>query len=51
MGLPFSITDHDRGLQRTAPRIGEHSHEIMRELGYDAKRIDQLISSKVVTAA
>jgi len=50
MGLPFTITDHDRGLKRTAPRIGEHSREILKELGYDRERIEQLISSKVVAA-
>lgn len=48
MGLPFSITDHDRGLVRTAPRIGEHSREILDELGYDLTRIEQLIENKVV---
>jgi len=48
MGLPFTITDHDRGLKRTAPRIGEHSREILGELGYDESRIDRLIADNVV---
>jgi len=48
MGLPFTITDHERGLKRTAPRIGEHSREVLVELGYDADRIDQLIADNVV---
>ena len=51
MGLPFSITDHDRGLSRTAPRIGEHSCEVLRELGYDEKRIEHLIKNKVIIAS
>ncbi|MFT4564099.1 MAG: crotonobetainyl-CoA:carnitine CoA-transferase CaiB-like acyl-CoA transferase [Gammaproteobacteria bacterium] len=50
MGLPFSLTDHDRGLTRTAPRIGEHSREIMTEIGYDQRRIDALIADKIVVA-
>jgi CoA:oxalate CoA-transferase len=50
MGLPFSVSDHDRGLQRTAPRIGQHSREVLRELGYDDDRIEGLIDSNVVAA-
>lgn len=51
MGLPFSITDHDRGLSRTAPRVGEHSREVLSELGYDEGRIDHLIENQVVVAS
>jgi crotonobetainyl-CoA:carnitine CoA-transferase CaiB-like acyl-CoA transferase len=50
MGLPFSLTDHDRGLTRTAPRIGEHSQEILTEIGYQQERIDALIADAVVLA-
>ncbi len=48
MGLPFSMTDHDRGLTRTAPRIGEHSREVLGELGYEDERIERLIENQVV---
>ena len=51
MGLPFTLTDHDRGLVRSAPRIGEHSEEIMREIGYDDVKIEQLLSGDVVKAS
>ena len=51
MGLPFSMTDHDRGLTRTAPRIGEHSREVLGELGYVDERIERLIENKVVMAS
>jgi crotonobetainyl-CoA:carnitine CoA-transferase CaiB-like acyl-CoA transferase len=37
-------------LQRTAPRIGQHSREVLRELGYDDDRIESLIDSNVVAA-
>jgi crotonobetainyl-CoA:carnitine CoA-transferase CaiB-like acyl-CoA transferase len=50
MGLPFSMTDHERGLTRTAPRIGEHSREVLSELGYDNERIERLIKNQVVVA-
>jgi crotonobetainyl-CoA:carnitine CoA-transferase CaiB-like acyl-CoA transferase len=51
MGLPFSLTDHDRGLTRTAPRIGEHSREILAEMGYDQQRIEGLITDAVVVVS
>ena len=50
MGLPFTLTDHARGLRRTAPRIGEHTREVLDELGYDNERIGTLIASEVVAA-
>ncbi len=50
MGLPFTLTGHARGLKRTAPRIGEHSQEVLNELGYERDRIDALIANKIVTA-
>jgi crotonobetainyl-CoA:carnitine CoA-transferase CaiB-like acyl-CoA transferase len=51
MGLPFSLSDHDRGLTRTAPRLGEHSREVLEELGYDEQRIARLIADGVVIPA
>lgn len=50
MGLPFTLTEHARGLRRTAPRVGEHSREVLDELGYDSERIQALIASEVVAA-
>jgi crotonobetainyl-CoA:carnitine CoA-transferase CaiB-like acyl-CoA transferase len=34
-----------------APRIGEHSREVLADLGYSADAIDKLIADKVVRAA
>ena len=34
-----------------APRVGEHSREVLRELGYDERAIDRMISDKSVRAA
>jgi crotonobetainyl-CoA:carnitine CoA-transferase CaiB-like acyl-CoA transferase len=34
-----------------APRIGEHSREVLRELGYDESAIDGMISEKTVRVA
>ena len=50
MGLPFSMTDHERGLTRTAPRIGEHSREVLHEIGYDDLRIDDLLKNNIIVS-
>ena len=34
-----------------APRVGEHSREVLRELGYDESAIDRMIGDKSVRAA
>ena len=51
MGLPFTLTDHIRGLARSAPRIGEHSREILREMHYSDTKIEQLITRGSVLSA
>ena len=34
-----------------APRIGEHTREVLRELGYDDGAIEKMISEHAVRAA
>src|SRR5437879_3176540 len=34
-----------------APRVGEHSHEVLRELGYDDDAIDKMIGARAVRVA
>jgi crotonobetainyl-CoA:carnitine CoA-transferase CaiB-like acyl-CoA transferase len=35
------------GIRRHAPRIGEHTAEVLREYGYDELEIDQMILTGV----
>ena len=35
-------------MQRGAPRLGEHTDEILRELGYSADRIEELRANRVI---
>jgi len=45
----FSI--HEALIGGPAPRVGEHSREILRELGYADSAIDQMVSDRAVRVA
>ena len=38
-------------IRRLAPRLGEHSREVLAEAGYDAGEIDRLIDTGACRAA
>jgi len=46
--LPIEMGDHRFGLRRQAPKIGEHTREILGELGLDEAAIGDLQSQGVV---
>jgi crotonobetainyl-CoA:carnitine CoA-transferase CaiB-like acyl-CoA transferase len=48
--LPVEIGDHDFALRRQAPKIGEHTGEILAELGLTPAEIGALTKRGVVTA-
>ncbi|HRK17425.1 MAG TPA: CaiB/BaiF CoA-transferase family protein [Hyphomicrobiaceae bacterium] len=48
-GLPLAIDGHRLPNHRNPPRIGEHTHEILREIGYDAEDIDRLAAANIVS--
>ncbi|WP_280434869.1 CaiB/BaiF CoA transferase family protein [Nocardia carnea] len=48
-GLPITMSDSDTSLDRPAPALGEHNHDVLGELlGYDAARIAALAEGKVL---
>jgi crotonobetainyl-CoA:carnitine CoA-transferase CaiB-like acyl-CoA transferase len=47
--LPVEIGDHDLALRRQAPAIGEHSAEILAELGLAQSEIEALSARNIVT--
>ncbi len=48
--LPLEMHGSRFGLQRNPPRAGEHTREILQELGYDAAAIDSLLAAGIVAA-
>jgi crotonobetainyl-CoA:carnitine CoA-transferase CaiB-like acyl-CoA transferase len=46
--LPIASTAYEFGLRLPPPRLGEHTREVMAELGMGAAEIDALLAAKVV---
>jgi crotonobetainyl-CoA:carnitine CoA-transferase CaiB-like acyl-CoA transferase len=46
--LPFASSDYDFALRRPAPNLGEHTREVLTELGLAAAEIDALVAANVV---
>lgn len=47
-GYPVEFSAHDAGPRSEAPELGEHSREILQELGYSSEDIGALIGTKIV---
>jgi len=48
IGIPFKLSATPASIRRAPPLLGEHSAEILVELGYDAAAIDELRSNGVI---
>jgi formyl-CoA transferase len=48
--LPWLVDGRPVPWQRTAPRLGQHSREVLAELGYGPQRTAQLLASGAVVA-
>lgn len=51
MRMPMSWSDSSPDPVRPAPRLGEHSREVLREAGYDDGQIEQLVARQAVGVA
>jgi crotonobetainyl-CoA:carnitine CoA-transferase CaiB-like acyl-CoA transferase len=49
--LEFGDARERLGLERQPPRIGEHTHEVLRDAGFAAKAIGRLIDAGVLAAS
>jgi crotonobetainyl-CoA:carnitine CoA-transferase CaiB-like acyl-CoA transferase len=48
MSAPFRFASVERWLTRAAPMLGEHNHDLLRELGYDEDEIEALVAGEVI---
>jgi crotonobetainyl-CoA:carnitine CoA-transferase CaiB-like acyl-CoA transferase len=48
VGIPIRLSDTPGGLRRPAPLLGQHTDDVLGELGYTAGQIRQLRDAKIV---
>jgi formyl-CoA transferase len=48
VGIPVNFEKAACAAQRPAPLLGQHTDEVLRELGYDDERIAQLREARVI---
>lgn len=51
IGFPISFSESPCGLYRLPPRLGEHSRQILAEVGYSEAELDRLESEKTIACA
>lgn len=42
IATPFKLSDSELGIRRRSPKLGEHTAEILAELGYDGHSVERL---------
>ena len=48
LGIPFKLSRTPGAVRRPAPTLGQHTDEVLRELGYDEATIGDLRARKAV---
>ena len=50
LGCPVHFSECETRIRRPAPRLGEHTREVLRESGYADDAIDQMIANGAIEA-
>ena len=50
LGLPVTLSATPGGVRRPAPLLGEHTRDVLREVGYAEAEIDALVASGALVA-
>ncbi len=48
LGYPIHFSDYSAGMKSTSPTIGQHTDEVIKELGYSDEEIDTLKSEGII---
>jgi crotonobetainyl-CoA:carnitine CoA-transferase CaiB-like acyl-CoA transferase len=51
VGIPVKLSDTPGALQFPPPRFGEHNRDVLRELGFNERAIDQFTTGNIITEA
>ena len=51
LGIPVKLSGTPGSLQSAPPRFGEHNRDVLRELGFTERAIEQLSADSVISAA
>ena len=47
--MPIEMNDRRFGVHQQVPKVGEHSHEVLRELGFDELEIESFYKKKILS--
>ena len=47
--MPIEMNDRRFGVHQQVPRVGEHSHEVLKELGFDELEIESFYKNKILS--
>jgi len=51
LGFPIKYENIEQRIEQPPPRLGEHTREILRSLGFESESIDGLVSDEIVDEA
>jgi len=51
LGCPIHLSETPARVDRAAPRLGEHTRELLRQCGYADAEVDAFVATGIVAAA